>query len=135
MEPFEPTNDSERIEISPQQLCQALASSLDPLSDLFIALIDGEEPKDEADRLYMRWAVPTAIITRAMIIELEEEAKSGEDYEQADGLHDLVNACPEFDMAFSAYEEDPSRELMLLAAESWMQVREASERLLEYLDC
>lgn len=125
-------DDFERTEVTPEELCQAIDRSLDPLASHFVSALDGEEVDTESiAKDYLAWAAPVAILGRALIAELEPD--SDEDLKEIPGLSEIVHGCPEFDTAFQELLEAPEdRELLILAASSWMEVRGGCDTLLDH---
>ena len=125
---FEEIYDDTPREIPAEQVCQALLESLEPFSQELIGLIDGEAGSDRLPERYMRWAVPTAMLSRAILEEMEEDEAVS-----FPGLAGLVESCPELDSRMQDYLKSPSRDELLEMASLWLSVRAGCQEMLEAL--
>lgn len=121
------------VEVTAEEICDAVSRSLNPLSDHLVELLDEREVDEKSlTDSYLCWAAPTAILGRAVIDGLEPE--SDQVLDEVPGLRAVIEGCPEFDHAFKELLESPGdRELLLLAAASWMMVRGGCEELIAHI--
>jgi len=126
-------DEFEETEITAGELCCAVDSSLNPLSDHFVEMLDGQEANlDKLTEDYIRWAAPTALLGRALLDQLEPDEDS--DLLEVPGLSEVITGCPDFDQVFQELLNQPKdRDLLVSAAVSWMSLREGCDELLEHL--
>ena len=126
-------NEFEETEITAEELCLAVNSSLNPLSGHFVEMLDGQEA--DIDKLtgdYIRWAAPTALLGRALLDQLVPDEDA--DLLEVPGLSEVISGCPDFDEVFQELLNQPKdRDLLVVAACSWMSMREGCDELLEHL--
>lgn len=129
MEAFDEIYDDAPREIPAERVCQALSQSLQPMSDQVVALLDDQQlDSDQLSESYIRFAVPTAMLSRAILEEMDEG-----DEVTFPGLKGLVYGCPSLDKQLTRYLESPERKELLNLAEIWMGVKADCEDMLEAL--
>ena len=126
-------DEFEETEITAEELCCAVDSSLNPLSGHFVEMLDGQEADiNKLTEDYIRWAAPTALLGRALLDQLEPDEDS--DLLEVPGLSEVISGCPDFDEVFQELLNQPKdRDLLVSAAVSWMSLREGCDELLEHL--
>lgn len=126
MEAFDEIYDDAPREIPAERVCQALKQSLQPMSDQVVALLDNQElDRNKLSESYVRFAVPTAMLSRAILEEMDE----GEEV-NFPGLKGLIWGCPSLDKQLTRYLDKPERDELLSLAEIWMGVKSDCEEML-----
>lgn len=129
MEAFDEIYDDTPQEIPAEKVCRALSQSLKPMSDQMVGLLDDQElDSQELSERYVRFAVPTAMLSRAILEEMDEDEEVS-----FPGLTGLIDGCPNLDEQLTAYLENPTREDLISLASLWMGVKSDCEEMLRAL--
>lgn len=107
-----------------EKLLEQLEAGIEPLSDIVVALLDGEDiPGDVICKAYMDWAGPASILS----YQLRRQGRESE------ALKQIIEHGPDVDSKLDQYLAAPTPELLNGLAQSWMSARAGSNQLLDEL--
>ena len=129
MENFDEIYDRQPSQVDASRVCEALHQSLPAFSQELVDLLDDQQlDRSTLMEAYVRFAVPTSILSRAILEQMDEHEEL-----RFPGLQGIVAGCPDLDQQLNLYVESPERELLLRLAEIWMGVRHSCEEMLAAL--
>lgn len=121
----------EEVKGQVDQLCQEIELGVEPLTQVMVRMLDQEEvSKEELMKAYGHWAVPMTQLILTLGSELKEQ--DGVRLAELPGYSTLEEHVPELSPAISVLSKNlEDREVLVLAASSWMAVNQGIDELLE----